>query len=131
MNLTAKYLRLDVEPETISTQFVVEKAETLIKAGKLRLVQSEADIEEYCKLCSQALERINSTYYPRALGWIDWLKNHKPNLWREIENAEKELESPIDRGISLSEFARLVNHWEFLVRQAAEFYLNRGVEGIA
>lgn len=99
-----------------------ERALRLIDVGKLKPLEPEkTDIEDYCKLCSQAIERINTDYYPRAYGWIFWLKE-QTRLWEEIEVAEKDLESPIDRGISLEQFSNLVSHWESLLRQAIESY---------
>ena len=101
-----------------------ERALRLVEMGKLKPLEPEkADIEEYSKLCSQALERINNIYYPRSFGWIDWTKEHNPKLCEEIEEAERSLESPMDRRISLSEFARLVDHWEASCRQAIELFL--------
>jgi hypothetical protein len=102
-----------------------ERALNLIAAGKLKPLPEPADIEEYCKLCSQAIERINNQFYPQAHGWISWTKGKNPELWEEVEAAEKDLESPIDRGISLEQFSNLVSHWEKLLMQAIENYLKR------
>ena len=69
---------LDLYPgQTVLLQ--PERALRLVEVGKLKPLEPEtADIEKYCKLCSGAIERINNAYYPRAYGWISWLKNHTP-----------------------------------------------------
>ena len=73
-----------------------ESANSLIKNGKLRLVQLEpADIEEYCNQCSEALKRINTYYYPRVYGWIDWLKNHKPICGKKLKLLKKIWKAPL------------------------------------
>jgi len=101
-----------------------ERALKLVTEGKIKPVGPESNIEDYCSQCSEALERINTDYYPRAYGWISWTKGINPKLWEEIEEAERNLESPIDRRISLNEFATLVDHWETLYRRAIELYLS-------
>ncbi len=80
-------------------------------------------IEEFCHLCSAAIERINNTCYPQAEGWIDWTKKHDPAFWEQIEEGERNLDSPIDRGITLEQFSNLVGHWEALYTEAIEKYL--------
>lgn len=100
-----------------------ERALKLVEMGKLKPLGQEANIEDFCALCSKAIDRINDTYYPKAYGWIGWTKEHNPKLWADIEEAERSLESPLDRRISFSEFARLVDHWEALYRHAVELFL--------
>ena len=107
-----------------------ERALRLVEVGKLKLLAPEtADIDEYCALCSETVRHIDADYYPRACGWIYWLKNHKPNLWEEIEAAERNLESPIEQGISLEKFCNFVDQWEARVKQGIELYLCRGEGG--
>ena len=114
---------LDLYPgQTVLLQ--PERALRLVEVGKLKPLEPEtADIDEYCALCSEAVRHIDADYYPRAYGWISWLKNNKPHLWREIENAEKELESPIARQITLEQFSTLINCWEALCTEAIKKYL--------
>jgi hypothetical protein len=101
-----------------------ERALRLVKVGKLKPIEPEkVGIEEYCKLCSQAIERINNEYYPQALGWIDWTKEHDPKLWEKIEEAEEKLDAPLDRGISLEQYSHLVDQWEALYLKAIGNFL--------
>ena len=101
-----------------------ERALRLVEVGKLKPLEPEtADIDEYCALCSEAVRHIDADYYPRAYGWISWLKNHNPNLWKEIEEAERNLDSPIGRKITLEQFSTLINCWEALCTEAIKKYL--------
>lgn len=109
MNLTAKYLQL-VEPESC------------VDYGKLQAFVEPADIEEYCLLCSQAIERIHNDYYPQAFGWMEWVKEHNPRLWKEIQDAEQRLDAPIQRGITLEQFTDFLGRWETLVGRAIGEY---------
>jgi len=96
---------------------------TLVADVKIKPVGPESGIDEYCNLCSQAIERINSDYYPRAYGWISWTKGKNPELWEEIEEAERNLDEPAYRGISLEQFSNLLDQWEILINQAIKIYL--------
>ena len=101
-----------------------KKAGALIKAGKLKLVNPEtASIENYGRLCSDVVKRIDAEYYMQALGWVSWLKEHRINQWEKIEKAVRNLESPLERGITLEKYSNLVQRWESLLRQAIESYL--------
>ena len=101
-----------------------KKASALIKAGKLMPVKPEtASLENYCRLCSDVVERIDAEYYPHALGWISWLKEHHINLWEKIEKAKHNLDLPLERGINLEKYSNLVQRWENLLRQAIKSYL--------
>jgi|GEM_PF-3577508 len=102
-----------------------KKASALIKAGKLKPVKPEAAslVEKYCRLCSDVVKRIDAEYYPQALGWISWLKEHHINLWEKIEKAKRNLESPLERGINLEQFSNRAQRWENLLRRAIESYL--------
>lgn len=102
-----------------------KKASALIKAGKLKLVKPETAslVENYCRLCSDVVKKIDAEYYPQALGWIAWLKKHHINLWEKIKKAKCNLESPLERGINLEQYSNLTQRWENLLRQAIESYL--------
>jgi len=101
-----------------------KKASALIKAGKLKLVKQEnARIEPFCRLCSEVVKKIDAEYYPQALGWISWLKEHHINLWEKIEKAKNNLDSPLERGINFKKYSNLVQRWESLLRLAIERYL--------
>ena len=115
---------LEISPgQTVLLQ--PERALRLVEVGKLKPLEPEtADIDEYCALCSEAVRHIDADYYPRAYGWISWLKNHKPPLWKEIEEAERNLEPPIDKGITLEQFSTLINCWAGLCTEAIKKYLN-------
>jgi len=101
-----------------------KKASALINAGKLKLVKPETErIENYSCLCAEVVKKIDAEYYPHALGWISWLKEHQISFWGKIEKAKCNLDSPLERGISLEKYSILVQRWESLLRQAIESYL--------
>lgn len=100
-----------------------ERALRLVEVGKLKPVEPEPNIEDYCALCSQAIERIHNDYYPQAFGWMEWVKEHKPELWEQIEEAEQKLGSPIEQGITLEQFTDFLGRWETLVGRAIEQFL--------
>jgi hypothetical protein len=101
-----------------------ERALKLVETYKLRPLEKKTpDIKDYCDLCSKAIDRINNTYYPRAIGWIEWTKEQDSGILKSINEIEEKMESPLERGITLEGFALLVAQWDFLTREAIEKYL--------
>jgi len=86
-------------------------------------VEEVGTIRQYMDIFGVAAENIDTTYYPKVYGFLEWLRQNQPVLYHRIKGLEVRMSTPVQTGTTLNEFEELVQEWEAVHKQGIELYL--------
>ena len=97
-----------------------EKAEPLVKAGKLRLVDSsEMPGLDPVEMIGRVIKEVEGFY---ASGALRWARNQRPELYRRMETLEREIDQ-LARARALGLLKVKLEHWRETIRQIVTEFL--------
>jgi len=81
-----------------------------------------ATVRQCIYVFDHAAVGINASYFPQAAGFMAWLMDKQPLLYRGIKRLEELMATPVQDGVTLGDFEAMVAEWELLHKQGIELY---------
>jgi len=97
-----------------------EKAEPLVKTGKLRLVDPPKTLDPV-EMISRAIKEVEQFY---ASGALRWARDQRPELYRRMEALEREIDQ-LARARALGILKVRLEQWRELIGKMVRDYLSQ------
>ncbi len=97
-----------------------EKAEPLVKAGKLRLVDPPKTLDPV-EMISRVIKEIEGFY---ASGALRWARNQRPELYRRMKALEREIDQ-LARARAIGILEVKLKQWSELIGKMVRDYLRQ------